>query len=234
LACFEPEDVGVPIVPELSADGAAALPAGQGRWRDDAVTWAVAASLAFHVVVLAVATVWRMAAIPAPEVNIPVELLTPEQYEAATRADNGAVASRSVPPETPAAPGNDMIRPTAMLSASALADAKSRQARAMLPHFDPTERSVQLCNLEAMEQVHAWKPSFDPERIVAYAMADLAIAGDDIRADGAAFLSAGEWYTMHFDCGLSADHARVVSFAFKVGGPIPHDRWDAHNLPTAN
>jgi hypothetical protein len=64
-------------------------------------------------------------------------------------------------------------------------------------------------------------------------MADLAIAGDRIRADGAAFLSAGEWYTLRFDCGLSADHATVVSFAFKVGETIPHDQWERHNLPTA-
>lgn len=222
----------MPIVPELSAGGAAALPAGQGRWRDDSVARAAAASLVFHALVLAVAMVWRGAAIPPPEVNIPVELLSPEQYEAATRS-GGSEAGISAPPGNAGTePG--MVRPTAMLSAAALADPKSRQARAMLPHFDPTERTVQLCDLEAMEQVHAWKPEFDPERIVAYATADLAIAGDTIRADGAAFLSGGEWYTMHFDCGLSADHASVVSFAFKVGDTIPHDRWDADNLPTAN
>ncbi len=223
----------MPIVPELSAEGAAALPAGQGRWRDDAVTWTVGASLIAHALVLLVAMVWRSASIPPPELNIPVELLSPEQYDAATRSGAGAATEPNTPPGNASTePG--MIRPAAMLSASALADPKSRQARAMLPHFDPTERSIQLCDLEAMEQVHAWKPSFEPERIVAYAMADLAIAGDTIRADGAAFLSAGEWYTMHFDCGLSADHASVVSFAFKVGDTIPHDQWDAHNLPTAN
>jgi hypothetical protein len=221
----------VPIVPELSAGGAAALPVGQGGWRDDSVPRAAAASLVFHALALAVAMIWRGAAIPSPEVNIPVELLSPEQYEAATRGGSEAAANAS-PGNASTEPG--MIRPTAMLSAAALADPKSRQARAMLPHFDPTERTVQLCDLEAMEQVHAWKPALNPERIVAYATADLAIAGDTIRADGAAFLSGGEWYTMHFDCGLSADHAGVVSFAFKVGDTIPHDRWDADNLPTAN
>jgi hypothetical protein len=39
---------------------------------------------------------------------------------------------------------------------------------------------------------------------------------------------------MRFECALSADHARVVSFAFKVGDAIPRDQWDSHNLPTAN
>jgi hypothetical protein len=222
------------IVPEMSLDSAVALPGGQGRWRCDAVTWAVAASLAAHALVLLAATVGRHTSFPAPEANIPIELLSPEQYEAATGNGDAAVTETNTPKATPPRAGSgDMIRPTAMLSSGALADPASRQAREMLPHFNPTERSVQLCSLEAMEQVRAWKPAMKPERIVAYAMADLAIAGDRIRADGAAFLSAGEWYTLRFDCGLSADHATVVSFAFKVGETIPHDQWDRHNLPTA-
>jgi hypothetical protein len=222
------------IVPEMSLDSAVALPGGQGRWRCDAVTWAVAASLAAHALVLLAATVGRHTSFPAPEANIPIELLSPEQYEAATGNGDAAVTETNTPKATPPRAGSgDMIRPTAMLSSGALADPASRQARAMLPHFDPVERSVQLCNLEAIEQVRAWRPAMKPERIVAYAMADLAIAGDRIRADGAAFLSAGEWYTLRFDCGLSADHATVVSFAFKVGETIPHDQWERHNLPTA-
>jgi hypothetical protein len=230
---FRPEG-GVAIVPEMSLESAVALPGGQGRWRDAAVTWTAGASLVAHALVLLVAMVWRDTPFPPPEANIPIELLSPEQYEAATHRDSGAVTeTKAPPPARPDVGPGDMIRPKAMLSSAALADPKSRQARAMLPHFDPTERSVQLCDLEAIEQVHAWRPAFRPERIVAYATADLAIAGDSIRADGAAFLFAGDWYAMRFDCGLSADHASVVSFAFKVGETIPHDQWDRHNLPTA-
>jgi hypothetical protein len=225
--------MGVPIVPEMSLESAVALPGEQGRWRDTAVTWPAGASLVAHALVLVVAMAWRTS-FPPPEANIPVELLSPEQYEAATGADRGAVTEPKTLPAGKSIGPDEMIRPTAMLSSAALADPKSRQARAMLPHFDPTERSVQLCDLEAMEQVHAWQPAFKPERVVAYATAELAIAGDSIRADGAAVLSAGDWYTMRFDCGLSADHASVVSFAFKVGDAIPRDQWDSHNLPTAN
>ncbi len=194
-------------------------------WRNpDFVTWALLVSLALHLAAGLVIAWQRQMAAPPIEESVPVDLVTPEEFEAETRPGG------TVP--VPALPG--MIHATAMLSAAALADPKSRQAREMLPHIDPTERSVQLCNLEAMEQVHAWKPSFDPERIVAYAMGDLAIAGDTIRANGAAFLSGGQWYTLRFDCGLAADHAHVVSFDFKVGDTIPRDQWDAHSLPTAN
>lgn len=46
-----------------------------------------------------------------------------------------------------------MIRPTEMLSAKTLADPRSKQARADLAKFAASERMVQLCNIEAMDQI---------------------------------------------------------------------------------
>jgi hypothetical protein len=229
----------VPIVAELSVEAGAALPRGQGRWPDDAVPWAIATSLIAHALVLALAAAWRLAPppAPAPEINIPVEWLSPERYDAETGSRRGDASPAELSPaEVPeiagkSVPPSDMIRPTAMLSAAVLADPKSRRAREKLRTFDPTERTVQLCNVEALEQVRAWQPAFRPELVVPYAVAELAIAGDAIHADGAAFFSAGAWYAMRFDCSLSADHESVVSFAFQVGDAIPRNAWEAHNLP---
>jgi hypothetical protein len=234
-------------MPQRLVQAETAGPGGHERWqraRDDIVTWTVAGSLLAHALILGLAANWRSSPIPDPEINIPVDLLSPEQYEAETR---GRDVSSSLAP-TPFAPStgepvnrtaradqpDDMIHPARMLSAAALAEPKSRQAREMLPTFEPTERSVQLCNIEAMEQVRAWQPAFRPERIVAYATAEPAIAGDAIHADGAAFFSGGKWYLMRFDCGLSADHESVVSFAFSVGPTIPREAWEAHNLPVGD
>jgi hypothetical protein len=213
------------MTPVLTADPDTEFGPPGGFWRRmDFVAWALLASLALHLVAGVLIGWQRQSVSPDLVESLPVDLVTPEEYQAETRGN--------APGPAPALPG--MIHATAMLSGAALTDPKSRQARAMLPHFEPTERSVQLCNLEAMEQVHAWKPSFEPERIVAYASAEVAIAGDSIRADGAAFRSGGKWYTLRFDCGLSADHARVVAFDFSVGDTIPRDQWDAHSLPTAD
>jgi hypothetical protein len=235
----------VPFVPQLSVEAATALPRGQERLRDDAAVWAVAASILAHALVLGIASAWRSGSPPALEINVPVELLSPEQYEAETGNADVAISARAPQSSATTEPnvarleednGQDdgMVHPTRMLSAAALADPKSRQAREMLPRFDPTERSVQLCNVEAMEQVRAWKPEFHPELIVSYATAELAITSDTIGADGAAFLSAGKWYAMRFDCVLARDHKSVVSFAFKVGGTIPPDTWEEHNLPATS
>ncbi len=197
----------------------------------DIVAQALLASLVLHAVVMAAAIIWRASiALPPIQQEIPVELLTPGQFEAMT--------APVPPPETDvdraAAPqpsiGPPMIAASRMLSAGALADPLSREAREMLPTFNGTERMVQLCNLEAMEQVQAARPDVRPERIVAYAMADLAIHGSTVVANGAAFRSAGRWYNLRFTCGLSASGTEVRSFAFLVGVPVPEAEWEAHNL----
>ena len=159
----------------------------------DAVARTVLASLALHAALMAGAIAWRStSSAPPVEAEIPFEYLTPGEFEAITApaprpAENAGAAVagpvRAVPPV--------MIQATRLLSASALADPRSREARAMLPTFNGTERMVQLCNLEAMEQVHAARPDLRPERIVAYALADLSIRGATIAADGAAFRSGG-------------------------------------------
>lgn len=230
----------MPIIPERLAYVDA--PAGAERQSYDVVAWAIAASLLVHALIYSVASLQRAVPVPVPDVNIPVELLSPEQYETETRPRDvpvGPVLPRaaltpgdSVAPTMGAVPPPEMIRPARMLSAAALASPGSRQVRAMLPTVDPTERSVQLCNIEAVEQVRAWNPAYRPERVVPYAMADLAIAGDAIHAEGAAVFSGGEWYRMRFDCGLSPDHRSVVAFAFSVGGTIPHQDWEAYRLPS--
>ncbi|RUW89290.1 hypothetical protein EOA35_32920, partial [Mesorhizobium sp. M8A.F.Ca.ET.023.01.1.1] len=91
-----------------------------------------------------------------------VAILTPQQFEASTRpplppaeAPGAPMPAAPAPApsarQSPAAPA--MIRPTRMLSAKTLADPRSKQARADLEAFASDERMVQLCNLEAMDQI---------------------------------------------------------------------------------
>ena len=186
------------------------------------------------------AIVFALPAVPPlaslQEKSLTVDLLTPEQF-AAIAHPPAEPAPAAVPPAPeavpPAEPGPAaMIHATQMLSAGALADPRSRQAREMLPQLAPDERMVQLCGLEAMEQVHQWRPDFQPDALVSYALSDPVIAADGIRADGAAFRSRGNWYGIRFDCGVSPDHRTVVRFEFRVGDPVPKDEWEARNLTT--
>ena len=200
---------------------------------------AVGASLALHAVFFVLAG-WVALAPRAPPVERPVsvEILTPEQFEAMTAPRAPAVAPAPaapgpVPPAAPAPPPADqgMIRPTAMLSAGTLADPRSREARRLLSTLDDSERMIQLCGLEAMEQVHAWRAALKPTQVVAYAAAEVAVSNDVVDAGGAAFRSGSAWYNLEFRCRLEPDHAAVAAFEFRVGAPVPRDEWEARNLP---
>jgi len=211
-------------------------PVERGAGLPDAVALGVLASLLLHLALLGAAVWWprRPQIAPPSGEGVPVDFVTPEQYEAATSPPQAAAEqppSASPAPSPFTAPG--MVHAGTMLSALALAEPGTAQAAKELAHFAPDERAVQLCNLEAMQQVHAWRADVQPERIIAYATADVATGGDEVRAPGAAFLAAGQWYSLDFVCQLSADHGSVTDFAFKVGDPIPHADWDKDHLPTA-
>ncbi len=240
---------GEVLPPEAEATPAAPLPQAARRGIPTAAaTPGVAASLVLHAVLVAALLIFLPATTrskPAEEDSVDVQFLTPDELtamvdpaEIAPPAPASAVvnpssggseaAPHAAPPPAPSAP--PMIRATRMLSGGALADPRSRQARDALPHLAADERMVQLCDLEAMEQVHQWQPDSRPDRVVAYAMSEVAIAKDTIVANGAAIRGNGGWRTLRFTCGLLPDHAEVVSFAFQVGDPVPKEEWEAHHL----
>lgn len=210
-----------------------------------AMRWSVPVSVLFHALLAAAMLVaWQNAqnSFLPPEQNIPVEWVTEQQFAALLPRQMPPPADQTLPTEVApvTAPSPEMSRPepqptmiraTAMLSAKALAEPRSKQARETLPLLDDTEQMVQLCDLEAMEQVEQWQPNYRPERVVAYARSELAIAGRTVAADGAAFRSKGAWYDLRFECTLSDDSKTVVGFRFLVGDPIPPDDWERLLLP---
>ncbi|WP_246546592.1 DUF930 domain-containing protein [Ancylobacter defluvii] len=143
-------------------------------------------------------------------------------------------AGPTLPPAAAPAKPDDMIRPTRMLSAQALADPRSRATRRALATLAEEERIAQLCDLEAMEQIHAWRPSYQPDRLVDYARADTRMRGNSLIAGGGAFRSGLKWYEVSFSCELDGSLRQVVGFAFKVGAPIPRQDWTALALPAVH
>jgi hypothetical protein len=125
-----------------------------------------------------------------------------------------------------------LVKPSHMLSETILADPRSQKARRMMARLSQSVRIGQLCGLEAMAQVAAWKNTFKPDKVVAYATADTKILGNTLLAEGAALHSKEEWFRLKFRCGLTPDHTRVTSFEFLVGKTIPRSDWENHNLPS--
>jgi hypothetical protein len=124
-----------------------------------------------------------------------------------------------------------MVKASRMMAAEALAHPLSRQARETLPLLAADERAEQLCGLEAMSQIQAWKSDFEPDRVTAYAKGATKLVGRALIADGAAFRSKRRWYGLSFRCELNPDQAAVVAFAFRVGEPVPKSQWAKLGLP---
>lgn len=162
---------------------------------------------------------------PAEPPSVPVAPKTAPPSGAATAAESEAAA-----PKPKAATNGAMTQATTLYSGALLAEPASAKLRAAMPTLDGRERAVQLCDIEAMEQIRRSRPEFDPDMVVAYAMADMLVRDGALVADGAAFRSRREWYEVRFSCTVAADFSGVATFSFTVGSFIPHELWDAHYL----
>lgn len=190
--------------------------------------WVVIASCLIHVVLAFIATISpRPHRANAPPDAVAVEILTLEEFEALL---DKPAETPTVISESSTEPTEGMIHAMRLYAAAALADPGSRQAREALPTLRENERILQLCNLEAMEQVHRWRAELEPDFVIAYAMADAEITNDDVYADGGAFRSRNRWYNIKFECTVSDDYEKVVDFAFSVGDEIPPSQWESHSL----
>lgn len=191
---------------------------------------------------------------PEPDEGIEVELVTPEQIapEPQPPAVQPAPQTRSIaqpdiapaepsPPARPAAPIPPpvpappvVVRARRLLSEDVLSSPLSRGTRAALQQLQEPERIEQLCNLEAMGQIHAWKAEFQPDRVVAYAMEGVRLSRTVLQADGAVFRSKQQWYRIKFTCELAPDRKTVSGFEFMVGDPVPRQDWHGLDLPAVH
>jgi len=207
----------------------------------------VAASLAFHgLMLLACLALFRPRPVLEADEGLPVEIWTPAQMDALVRREEEARPAEGADlPPAPAArpdeaspPGADDTRPgtpetvraPSTLSGTVLAHPLSRAMRQALSRFDEETRVEQLCGIEAMAQIAALK-RFQPDRVVAYAMADVKLDRTTLLAEGAAFRSQRRWYRLRFKCELNADRQSVRGFEYAIGDTIPRRLWEAYNLP---
>lgn len=227
------------------------LPGSRGR--REGPPWSLLASFVVHCVIgfVVVQFAPRLPKpTPADVDSIAVEIIAPRGTNPAAPP---SVTTEQVAPvgETPtvqqektdktpadhvARGGEGPVEPSQMVTASQLytekmlASPKNKKVRQALRKLATEEHLIQLCNLEAMEQVHRWDTTFRPDYVVAYAMSDPKIAPTAIDAEGGAFRSGRRWYKIRFQCSVTADISKVVAFAFAVGNEIPEREWRGRNL----
>lgn len=168
----------------------------------------------------------------ALEPPAPVQTQTPEitaptgQGEAAPPTSNRAPTPSNAPPSS--IPGVHVA--TEFYAGGILQEPGMARIRKTMETIAPSERLVQLCNIEGIEQLKRGAPDYAPDTIVSYAMSDPLVAGLTLNAPGAAFRSRRRWYGVAFKCTVAADLASVTAFEFQLGKPIPESDWEAHSL----
>lgn len=213
-----------------------------------------AASVLVHGLLLAsllVLTPLKQLVVPPPAA-VTVEIVTPDQFAVLTRPvpaaaptpppiEAAAPIARSPtppaserlptsPPGLPSAVGDGTVRATHFYANGILNEPGMEHIRRAFGTLAGSEKLVQLCNIEGLEQIRRAEPGYDPDTLVPYAMADMQTAGLTLKAAGAAFRSRRKWYGVSFQCTVAADLAGVTAFEFRLGQPIPEDQWEDHNL----
>ncbi|MBX5189860.1 DUF930 domain-containing protein [Rhizobium sp. NZLR3b] len=162
-----------------------------------------------------------------PDASAPAREIVPLLQEKAPAAATAPEAA-SVPAALPRA--DVFVEAGQLFSETVLSDPRSRGAREALRGLAGSERNLQLCDLEALEQVRRARPDMRPDTLAPYAMASEKIRGNSVEVKGGAFRSKRKWYNIQFKCELDAGSSKVVSFAFLVGDAIPQGEWQAHDL----
>jgi hypothetical protein len=163
---------------------------------------------------------------PPPVESISVELLTEAEIAALLPKEEPEepapepTVARPPPLPPPAEPPLVLAHAETLYSATSL----DRVARRDLGKMTVDTRFEQLCDIEAMEQIARGQKEFKPERAVAYATSDVKVLGNLMIAEGAAFLSEGQWYRLSFRCETSPDRSKVLSFDFATGGIVTEGR----------
>ncbi|MEI2298615.1 DUF930 domain-containing protein [Ensifer sp. MJa1] len=115
-----------------------------------------------------------------------------------------------------------------LYSAKSIADPRVKQALINLP---VKKRILQLCNLEALEQIRSQRPDTPPEGLVPFGPKGGFITKNRMDASGGAYQNKANWYDVDFKCVVNEDATEVTSFSIAIGGQVPKAAWRQRRLP---
>ncbi|MHC1550867.1 DUF930 domain-containing protein [Phyllobacterium sp. K27] len=110
-----------------------------------------------------------------------------------------------------------------LFSQEALASFRVRQSARKMSARD---RIMQLCTIEALEQVRRQRPGSFPDLLVPGGR----ISEYSFNTSDGAFRSRGDWYNINFKCTVDNNRSKVVSFSFAVGDSVPRSDWSSRSL----
>lgn len=104
--------------------------------------------------------------------------------------------------------------------------------RHMLGELPPNRRIVQMCSIEALEQLRSTRSDTEqPVGIVPFSDKGGLIQGRVLNATGGAYNTGQAWYGVDFYCEVDLDDYVVTSFRMKVGASVPKSEWAQRGFP---
>ncbi|CAD7038543.1 hypothetical protein RHAB21_02802 [Pseudorhizobium halotolerans] len=164
---------------------------------------------------------------PPPEA--PEELAAEPQDDAEvaglTTAPPEASAEAAETPEQPAEePAETLAEARTLFSPDITEDPVARTAMEGMPR---AMRATQLCETELTEQLRNASPPQDPDFIPRSPLSE----GTVLELRRTAFRAEGAWYDLSFRCQIDDDATKVLSFAFRIGAPVPRSEWRRRGFP---
>ena len=202
--------------------------------------WALVPSIALHAVLVLALTFMTLGRplILAPVRSIEVELIPDMMFEEdafdlppdITATPLATPTKTDAPDAVAPAASDQMVEATELFANRVLADPQNREVREALPTLDLSERLIQLCVIEGLEQLNRARPTPFPDSIQAGAFEPTFLSGYTVTAAAGAYRAERRWYRLRFTCTVAPDLSGVQAFQFAMGDPIPEPEWEAHDL----
>ncbi len=145
----------------------------------------------------------------------------------AQRAPGLSGTAQKLEEKASAKPETKKLAPARKLFAKdALADPRVKQA---LSRLKPRERIIQVCNIEALEQIRHQQPGRFPDML---ARDGGSVSQSGMTVSDGAFRSHGQWYAVDYTCDTDTKTMEIVSFRYAIGAAIPRSQWVHRKLPT--
>jgi predicted outer membrane repeat protein len=91
--------------------------------------------------------------------------------------------------------------------------------------LDPESRAHQVCAIKGIDQIRADK-RLKADRIKSGITSNAVFKNNRVVTKGGAVHAEKHWYTLKYDCEVTSDQMKAVTFTYEIGKEIPADRWE--------
>ncbi len=99
-----------------------------------------------------------------------------------------------------------------------------------LQMLDPEERAHQVCIIKGIDTIRRDGRYPKADRLQTSITGRAAFSGTRVAAKGGALRANNHWYALKFNCDVTGDQMKALSFTYEIGAEIPEEKWDELGL----